>query len=393
MKPVSVSLAEVRTLILNRFFEKISARHPSDPVAEALDRWGYIQIDTISRITRAHHHALYNRIEGYSPVQLDDSVEQREVFEYWSHAAAYLPMNRFRYCLPRMERMRREAFFGMKLDAKLLKDVHDRIRDEGPLMSRDFKRPADSGGGQWWDWKPAKMALEILFQQGRLLVAGRRNFQKLYALPEDVLPEGIDTSLPDEREMASHIIDLSMKSQGISRWPHIKSQHKDGVSYIPRRIEEELEDGSLISLDVDDSGIWYCRPSFLEGKPGESESLRIVSPFDSLVINRPWLAELFGVNYQIECYVPAPKRRYGYFTLPIFTREGFAGLLDAKAERVEGRFRIISLHLVPGAWNVPAFDDALESELQRFADFHKCPEIVWDEGSRKLYDAPAPSSR
>ena len=164
----------------------------------ALEQLGYVQIDTISVVSRAHHHTLYNRIPGYQPKLLDKLVAERRAFEYWFHAAAYLPMRDYRYALPRMRRFKRGEMRWMRSrDQKLMDQVLDRIRFDGPLRARDFEDPSHKHGG-WWDWKPAKRALEQLFMQGDLMVAAREGFQKTYDLPERVLPAGVDTRIPSQ---------------------------------------------------------------------------------------------------------------------------------------------------------------------------------------------------
>ncbi len=373
----SISIAHARRIILEDYRRRRSAEMDRGPdsAQRALEESGYIQIDTISRIIRAHHHSFYNRSEHYQPTDLDEAQRRGGVFEYWSHAAAYLPMSSYRYCLPRMERMRRGGGYGPNADAALADEVLRRIRTEGPLMSKDFAHSTRPGGG-WWDWKPAKIALEHLFHRGQLVIAGRKNFQKQYALPEQVLPADLDTSPPSREEMADYLIDLTLRNQLFSRGKYLRSQHRDGAEGIPQAVNRQLEEGLLVAVDIEDRGLWYCRPQTLEQSAHPDHMwARIVSPFDGLVIQRAWIAELFDFTYQIECYVPAAKRRYGYFTLPIIGPRGFAGLLDAKAERKNRVFNVISLYLKASKQNDPEFRIALDKEIERFAAFNGCETV------------------
>ncbi len=383
--PLSLSIAEARSLTLSQLF-------PSDPergVAQALEDYGYVQIDTISRVERAHHHCLWTRIDGYQPADLENAVAQAEVFEYWSHAAAYLPTQSYRYCLPRMERMRTNGFDWFEENQRVIAWVFDRIRAEGPLMSRDFKDERHSSEG-WWDWKPTKIALESLFHQGRLAVKERRGFQKVYALPEDVLPGDLDTTMPSDTEMAAYLIDLSLKNTAMSRGRYLSFQHRDGRNTIPERLSEELENGSIVAVEVEGTGLWYCRPALLERIDSEADMttaggrgwVKILSPFDGLVIQRGLLKELFAFSYQIECYVPAEKRRYGYFSLPIIDLRGFAGMVDAKAERKEGVLRVHALHLYEEYQRDQDFMHLFAAELEAFARFNGCVTIEYEPGSR-----------
>jgi uncharacterized protein YcaQ len=357
-------------------------------VAEVLSAVGYIQIDTISRVQRAHHHCLWNRLPHYTPLDLQSAQDQGAVFEYWSHAAAYLPWEAYRFCLPRMRRIQKHRWewFPNK-DKKVIRRVMDRIRSEGPLQSSDFKDPGHKSGG-WWEWKPAKMALEQLFQEGKLMVKTRKGFQKVFDLPERVLPSDINTKSPTTGEIADYLIDLTLRNQGISRLPYLKGQQKDGSDAMERAINRQLKEGSLVPVEIEEQGKWYCRPEFTAKlKDGTVEiktpEVRLLSPFDNLIIQRNWTEEILRFPYRLECYLPEQKRRYGYFTLPILSRIGFLGLLEAKALRKEGVLQIESFHpeMESGAllkqvgWN--HWGPVLEEELTAFADFNKCPEVLW----------------
>ncbi len=388
-QPLSLSLAEARRLILAHLFRSDPARD----VAKALKDFGYVQIDTISRVERAHHHSLWSRVDGYRPADLDAAVARGEVFEYWSHAAAYLPTKNFRYCLPRMERMRTKGFQWFEENRTEIARVMDRIRSEGPLMTRDFADQRHSSNG-WWDWKPAKIALEHLFHQGRLVVKERMGFQKVYALPEDVLPGDLDTTMPGDKEMAAYLIDLSLRNTGVSRGRYLRFQHRDGREEISTVLAEGVEEGRIIAVDIEGSGTWYCRPELLTevdrvtgdaGTTDDRDGVKILSPFDGLVIQRGLLEELFGFPYQIECYVPAEKRRYGYFSLPIVNGRGFAGLVDAGAERKEGILRVYALHLYEEYRRDKNFKDRFAVELKAFARFNGCKKITYEKGARRRF--------
>jgi uncharacterized protein YcaQ len=166
-------------------------------VAQTIERLGYVQIDTISVVERAHHHTLWSRRSDYGPGMLHELLAaDRRVFEYWTHAASYLPMRDYRYYAGRMRSFassdRARQFLADH--AKLVREVLRRIRAEGALASADFAAPDGRKRGPWWDWKPAKAALETLFSMGELMVSRRRNFQRVYDLTERVLPAGIETA-------------------------------------------------------------------------------------------------------------------------------------------------------------------------------------------------------
>jgi hypothetical protein len=181
----------------------------------AIEQLGYVQIDTISVVERAHHHVLWSRVPNYQPKFLDQLVAERKVFEYWFHAAAWLPMSDYRFALPRMAQINGERSWFEGIDRKLMHEILVRIEAEGPLRARDFEDTRASSTG-WWDWKPAKQALEQLFMQGELMVSGREGFQKRYDLPERVLPDTVDTRMPTMDEYASHLIETTLRAHGFA---------------------------------------------------------------------------------------------------------------------------------------------------------------------------------
>ena len=179
-----------------------------------IEQLGYVQIDTISVVARAHHHVLHSRVPNYDPGHLTTLLRDGSVFEYWYHAAAYLPIRDYRFQLPRMQDMAefKEQWIRSR-DRPLMADVRRRIEQEGPLRARDFENPGGKNAG-WWNWKPAKRALEQLFMQGELMVISREGFEKTYELRERVLPPGTDTRMPDDEEMAGYLLDTMLRSHG-----------------------------------------------------------------------------------------------------------------------------------------------------------------------------------
>ncbi len=373
----TLSLEDAGKLIVSKFMER-----DAGGVSGVLARCGYVQIDSINVVQRAHHHVLWNRIDNYHPDDLATSELRGEIFEYWAHAAAYLPIESYRFCLPRMKRIREQGHEWFTANKKTISHVHDRIRDEGPLMARDFRDTREKSG-TWWDWKPAKIALEHLFHDGTLLVRRNKNFQKVYDLRERVLPSTMAAIMPTEREMARYLIDLSLKNQFLSRPQYLSAAHRDGQSLVQEEIDKLLEEGSLVRFEVEDSGTWYCRPDFAEAtSPAAVErgglQVRILSPFDNLVIRRSWLEDLFGFRYRLECYLPRQKRTFGYFSLPVLASGGFAGQADLKADRKRGVLIVRAAHFFAEYGQDEDFAEAFDRELKRFADFNGCPEIEYE---------------
>ncbi len=368
-----------------------------DAAQRALEQLGYVQIDTISIVARAHDHTLWNRVPNYRPAHLDRLVSERRVFEYWSHAAAYLPMRDYRFALPRMHAIKagQRHWFKAK-DLVLMAAVLDRIRAEGPLMARDFETPKGRSQG-WWNWKPAKRALEQLYMQGDLMIAGRDGFQKVYDLPERVLPPGTDTTPPTVEEYANHLLETSLRAHGFVSPKHV-TYGRPGTAIraaLRARLEADVAAGSLVRivhLDTD----YFARPELLNQRaPRSSARVRLLSPFDNSIIQRDRNVSVHDYDYQLECYVPAPKRRFGYFCLPILYRDAFVGRVDCKAQRRQRRLDLVHLHIERDIDDRGPFITAFAEAAREFAAFNDCDEVVlvkvspqrWERDVRKVLAA------
>ncbi|WP_271270870.1 winged helix-turn-helix domain-containing protein [Aliamphritea hakodatensis] len=354
---------------------------------EAVSRLGYVQIDSISVIQRAHHHTLWNRVVGYHPEHLDTLIADKQVFEYWSHAAAYLPMRDYRFSLPRKQAIAAgdKHWFNRDDHGRLMQEIRARITAEGPLMARDFEQPRKGTAG-WWDWKPAKRALEQLFMEGELMAVERRGFQKVYDLAERVLPDGLDTSVPSEREYLEYLIRRFLSANALAKPEQCIYLLKGMQTPLKQAVAEMLEEGTLVSVDV--SGESYLALAGIEEGLRQrlpAGRIRILSPFDNLLIQRKRMQSLFGFGYQLECYVPEPKRQYGYFVLPIMFGSRFVGRMDVKAERKAGELLIKHLHI-----EQPLSEKillALRAELQAFCEFNRMQHLRIDRISFSGRDA------
>lgn len=321
---------------------------------------GALQLDAIQVITRAHHHQLYTRLPRYREAQLDAAERSREIFEYWSHAAAYLPLSHYRFARIRMDRIREGQRHWFEKNARLCRFVLDRIRAEGPLKASDFV----SAGSGWWTWSQEKKALEQLFHEGELMVSHREGFQKVFDLPERLLPADTVTTAATEAEYARHLVRSFLRAQGVGRSEEMAYLRRGDKVLVKGAVAAMLRSGELQPLG--DELILSEDVSTTPRMP--PRKVRLLSPFDPLVIQRKRLKRLFDFDYQLECYVPAAKRRYGYFCLPVLYRDTFAGVVDLKADRAEGRLRIKALH-----WRQPATAGLLagfNKALGDFARFH-----------------------
>jgi len=370
----SLSTQEARKLVL------LSQRvPPAKPVGRAtaatlsaIEHLGYIQIDTISVIQRAHHHTLWNRNPRYQPSQLDQLIADKQVFEYWSHAAAYLPMREYRFSLPRKQAFASgEQEHWYERNKRLEKLVIKRVAAEGPLMAKDFEHNGKRTGE--WKTKPAKRALENLYMQGDLMSARRVNFHKVYDLTERVLPEGTDTTTPAPEEQARFLITRYLQANGLGRPAEIAYLLKGTKQLVTETMQDMVSAGELRPIRAGGEP-FHALPASLEllNKPLARSKLKILSPFDNLVIQRKRMQHLFGFDYLIECYLPAAKRRYGYFTLPVLWDGRLAARMDCKAERKESLLHIHHLALEPWLVKTDTFFQALRKELESFMQFNHC---------------------
>ena len=379
---VSLSIEQVRKLVLHS--QKLPpAASKGTALAATLDaikHLSYIQIDTISVIQRAHHHTLWNRNPRYQLSHLDQLLEQKQIFEYWSHAAAYLPMRDYRFSLFRKNAMARgEQSHWYERDEKLMNHVLERITAEGPLMAKDFEHT----GKKLADWgsKPAKQALEYLFMQGDLMVPIRRNFHKVYDLTERVLTSDINTTPPDSSEYARFLIKRFLLAHGVAQASEMHYLLKQVKDPLLKTMTEMIDEKELLTLDlqaIDQHNQYFVLPESLAllEKPLTKNKLKILSPFDNLLIQRKRMTALFDFNYQIECYVPKAKRQYGYFVLPLLWQGRLAGRVDCKADRKSGILHIHKAFIEPWVKDQEQFVNAFNNELRQFMVFNECSETV-----------------
>lgn len=347
-------------------------------VLTAMERLGYIQIDTLSVVERAHHHTLWTRISDFQTNYLEELVEERKVFEYWFHAASYLPMQDFRYALPQMLHVKQSDSHYYNADKKVMEYVVDTIRTEGPKMARDFESKKNKAGS-WWNWKPAKLALERLFMQGDLMISGRSGMQKTYDLTEKVLPSSINTTVPTPFEFAEYLVKTSLRAYGFATLKQITHLRKGDVlkKNVNLVLQSLLEKGEIQKISIEGLSSVFIQNDLLEKSDEITGSgVRLLSPFDNSIIHRDRVKQIFDFDFRLECYVPKEKRQYGYFCLPILFGNTFIGRIDCKAHRKDKKFELIHLHIentdiIPELW-IPSFTDA----VKRFAVFNGCESLL-----------------
>ena len=353
-------------------------------VLGAVRRMGVLQIDSISVVARSPYLVLWSRLGSYEPRWLDELLAEGKLFEYWSHAACFLPIEDYglyrRYMLEGNEKSR--AWFSAHPEE--VRRVLERIRQEGPVRSAEFVRTDGKAGG-WWEWKPEKRALEHLFAAGELMISRRDpNFHRVYDLRERVLERALpgweDSLAPTSEEVRRTLALKTVRSLGVAvaRWvPDYFRTPKKGIAGL---LEELADEGILLRARIEDEPAYVHSDNVARARTILSGGLEpsrttLLSPFDPVVWDRARASELFGFEYRIEVYTPAAKRRYGYYSLPILHRGALVGRLDAKAHRKQGLFEVKAAHLEP---EVPMNDLAvgLAGALRDCAAWHGTPEVV-----------------
>ena len=379
-KQVSLSISEARRIALR-------AQGLADDEApfglgkvgalRAIEHLGYVQIDTISVVQRAHHHVFWARVPDYVPAIVHDLQEKdRLVFEYWNHAASYLPMCDYRFSLPMMRRSMRQMHWADDTPElrRAMRRIYDRICREGALRLRDVEsKEVVRGWTKGAVSKIEKRALHELWMRGKVMIRSRQGFQKVFDLAERVLPPDIDCTLPSAREFAEFHVRRGLRALGVARPSELHylqgAAHASAVKVALRNL---VRRGESIEVRIGDS-LFYAMPDALNFTQTFRKSVvRVLSPFDNLVIQRQRLRLLFDFDYFIECYVPAAKRRFGYFCLPILQGERFIGQMDAKADRPSRTLTIHHLFLEGGFADYSDLKLALES----FARFQDCDQFV-----------------
>jgi len=345
-----------------------------------------LQIDTIHVVARSPYLVLWSRLGDYNPRWLEDLLTEGVLFEYWSHAACFLPVEDYplyrRFMLNRMTWNEKGWQRWLLEHDELVKKLLAHIRENGPVRSSDFQRTDGQKAG-WWNWKEEKTALEGLWLKGELMVKQRHNFQRIYDLRERVLPDWDDAQTPSLDAIHETFVLNTVKALGVTKaaWiaDYFRMSKKDAQSVIEKLAKnEQLQTVQVEGWNV--PGYFHPdqRAAIESAASGEIPTSRttLLSPFDPLVWDRGRALDLFNFDYKIEVYTPAPKRKYGYFTLPILYNNRLIGRLDPKAHRKEGIFEVKAVHLEPGVVVDDALVSALKSTLKACAVWHKTPQVV-----------------
>ena len=387
MRPLSLSLPQARALHLAAQGLLAPPRRRARPedVRGAIRRMELLQIDSIHVVARSPHLVLFSRLGPYDPAWLDDLLAERAIFEVWAHEACFAPIEDFglhrgvlgsrqHWAVSRARKL-------LAAHEKPMRALLAHVRDNGPVLAADFAREGPKRSG-WWEWKKEKAWLEAWLALGEIMVARRERFQRVYDLRDRVFPGWAKVEVPPLDRAVGVLTERAVRALGVTQARWIHDYFRTRPRLRDADLEPLVESGAVARVEVEGwKAPGYVHRDHLPvarriaaGRVAATH-VALLSPFDPVVWDRERASALFGFDYRIECYTPAPKRRYGYFSLPVLRRGELVGRLDAKAHRQDGVFEVRSLHLEPGVSPGPALLRDLASAIRASADWHGTPRV------------------
>jgi uncharacterized protein YcaQ len=387
MENTILSKSQARKIILNAagLARKAQFGKGIEAVYNVIDHLGFVQLDTNYVVERAHHHVMAVRIPDYETAWLAELCQRGRVYEYFTSDAGYLPMHDFRFSLPVKKNFEAQGKTLSRPELNLMKQIMDRVEREGAVMVGDFEYDRLEASSGWWDWRPAKVALERLYLNGSLMISRTKAFQKVYDLPINMVPQETDLSTPSVEEYARFVIRRTLAALGIASVKEMAwraRRVKDNG--LKKELEKMVQQGMVKVVTVEGlKGPFYMLPD-QKVDVQISNEVFILSPFDILNVFRHRLKDFFNFDYQIECFVPAPKRLYGYFSLPVLAGEAFIARMDAKADRKQKILLVHNIHfeaLDPGPATIEKFVQALKA----FVAFNGCRDIIFMRSNNEAF--------
>lgn len=374
------------------------AATPTGPldVLGIIKQLGFVQLDTIRVLARAHDHILWSRNQHYREPMLQKLLaKERAVFEHFTHDASVLPMAFYPFWRRQFHRQAdkilKAGWYKSMPDADGRAAIKARIVRHGPLSARDFesKRP---GKPEVWSRSPHKLALDFMWYAGELSTSHRENFNKFYDLSERIIPAPVLADERSDSDQVDWLCRAALDRLGIATPGEIQrfwdavglDEVKDwakGCRQELIEVEVEAADGALVTMIA-----WSDLERRLAATPTPTSRLRILNPFDPAIRDRDRLSRLFGFDYRIEIFVPPAKRRFGYYVFPLLEGDRFVGRLEARADRGAGRLSIENLWTEPKVLWGPKRHARLEAELERLGRFVGTPDIAWTRKPDDLLD-------
>jgi uncharacterized protein YcaQ len=348
------------------------------------ERLAVLQIDSVNVLSRSHYLPAFSRLGTYPRAAMDELTARRHaVFEYWAHEASFLPVRLQPFLRWRMAAAEAHAWGNMvrlqKERPGYVAEVLDRVRADGPLKAGDIAEPKPDRPGTMWNWHPGKVALEWLFFTGEITATHRTTaFEKVYDLTERVLPaEILRTPTPDPADAVRELVRTAARASGVATERDLRDYFRLRPAAARAAIEELADAGELLAVEVPGWG----GPGWLDPaarRPRWVNARALLSPFDSLVWERPRVERIFGFRYRLEIYTPAARRLHGYYVLPFLLGDQLVARVDLKADRQAGVLRVQASHAEDGA-NLPLVASALAEELRLMADWLELDDVAVHE--------------
>ena len=383
---------DARRLFLDRH---ALAEQPTGPsrgndLLDLIERLGFVQVDSINTVERAHHMILFARRQSYRPKNLKPLLERdRSLFEHWTHDASIIPCRFFPYWQLRFERSAdrlRERWHNWHGEGFTEKfgDVLERVREQGAVTTSEVGEDEERSSGGWWEWHPSKTALEYLWRSGELSVCHRKGFFKAYDLTERVIPAEHREPQPSTEETIDWACNAALDRLGFATSGEVAA-FWEAVTPAEAKIwcGEALRRGELIEIEVENADgsrprRSFARPDVFEcaaDAPEPPGRVRILSPFDPALRDRKRAERLFGFHYRIEVFVPAAKRQYGYYVFPVLEGDRLVGRIDMK--RDDGVLRVAAYWPERKVRRSRSRLSRLETALERIARFAQCESVTF----------------
>ncbi|WP_343533958.1 crosslink repair DNA glycosylase YcaQ family protein [Pedobacter sp.] len=387
MESIKLSSSAARRIILDAAGLARPAQfgHGIEAAYQLIDKLGFVQLDTNYVVERAHHHVMHSRIPDYQPSWLSELSDDGRIFEFMTADAGFMPMKDFRFSLPIKQAFANKPRAVDRRMEHLMTEILDQVERDGPVMLSDFENDRTEASTGWWDWRPSKIALERMYLEGKLMISRDQKFHKRYDVPMNLVPPDIDQRMPTPEEFANFTIRRVLGALGICSVKEMawRARRMKG-NLVKAELAKMVQQGQVIPVSVDGiKGPLYMLPT-QDINPPISGEVFILSPFDILNVFRHRLKDFFGFNYQIECFVPAPKRLYGYFSLPILAGEVFIARMDSKADRKNKILLVHNIHFEEVALDKETIAKLIVA-LMDFVRFNGCHHIRFDKTNRRDY--------
>jgi|694.fasta_scaffold85876_4 hypothetical protein len=368
--PLELSASQARVLSLRQLGVDSDR---DDSVMAVVDRLGLLQVDSVNVFERAHYMPLFSRLGKFDKSELESAMGgfHPQLIEYWAHEASIVRIENWPLYRWRMNAYRDKysTKWGMEAgNKKLVEQIISQLRANGPMTTGQFETEANVRKGSWWGWSDLKEALEYMFLVGDLVSGGRDSFKRLYALPEQVLPQHILDHTPSDADAKKRLFLQAATATGVGTYTDIADWHRMSPTTNKKVFAELVESGQLLEVQVDG----WAQPGYinastsLEGLDAKAPGARttILSPFDPVCWKRDRIERMFGFEYRIEIYTPEPKRQFGYYTLPILHNRDLVGRIDLKSDR-HGRQL-----LAQASWHEAKLNDRQVASLAKELNKH-----------------------